>query len=178
MPIPPWKKLAEKTVYNGYRNMVRKTFELPDGRVEDFDIIDNQHFVSVAAFTPDKEVILVNQYRPGPEQPLWSVAEGYIDPGEAPIVSAARELREETGYEAGELVFLREIRRTYEHERKIIFVATNCMKVGDLQLDENEFLEMQLMPLEEFRAFLKGPASANFESFDVVYLALDYLGWL
>lgn len=50
------------------------------------------------ALTTDRGVVLVRQYRPGPDRVLDELPDGGIEPGEAPEEAAAWELREESGY--------------------------------------------------------------------------------
>ena len=177
-PTLSWKKLSQKTVYKGYRNVIRKTFEFPNQKTDDFDIIQGHSFVTVVPFTPDNELILVKQYRPGPEHLQYSFPSGYIDPGESREAAAHRELLEETGFQTQEMVFLKEIPDAYTEWIKRCFVATNCVEVNVQALDENEFIAVERMPLVEFREFLKSVESKNFGAVDAAYLALDYLGLL
>lgn len=176
--MTPWIKTTEHRAYKGYRSIIRKTFEMPNGKAEDFDIVDGHSFATIAAFTAEREVLLVRQFRPGPEMFNTGFPAGYIDPGESPEVAARRELLEETGYACDEVVFLKKIVSAYSHVDKICFLATGCRKITDPHLDENEFLESMLISLAEFRAILRNPADLAFTDIDAAYLALDTLGWL
>ena len=158
--------------------MIRRTFEMPDGRHADFDVIGNSTYVTIAAFTHDKEAILIRQFRPGPEATLTSFPQGYVDPTESPEEAARRELMEETGYEADEIRLLKEIRSAYSTERHLCMVATGCHKVGQQQLDEDEFIEVFRLPLSAFRNLLNNPADTTFANVDAGYLSHDFLGCL
>lgn len=173
-----WKKNSEEIVYNGWRKMIKKNFELPNGIIADYDIVGNDSFVTVAAVTKDREFILVRQYRPGPEAVIVSFPEGHIDQGESPEETAKRELLEETGYSAENVLLLKVIRTAYSTETRYCLLATGCEKIGEQQLDPNEFIEVFTMPLEGFRSFLQNPDSELFSNIDSGYLALDYLKWL
>lgn len=173
-----WKKVGEEYTFRGWRNMIRRTFEMPDGRHADFDVIGNNTYVTVAAYTKEKEAILVRQFRPGPETILTSFPQGYVDPTESTEEAARRELLEETGYEAGDIRLLKEIRSAYSTERHLCMVATDCHKVGQQKLDEDEFIEVFRLPLTSFRQFLKNTADTTFVNVDAGYLSLDFLGWL
>ena len=172
-----WKKLKESIVYQGYRNIIKKEFVLPNGKAADFDIIGNNPFVTVAAMTKEQEFVLVRQFRPGPEQMLTSFTEGFIDDGEKPVDAAIRELSEETGYRAGKVVYLNAIRSAYSTEVRHCLLATDCVKTSYQSLDENEFIETFNVPLRDFRSFLRNPAN-QFTNIDCGYLALDYLNLL
>jgi ADP-ribose pyrophosphatase len=170
-----WHKIAEEYVYQGYRKILKKTFRLPNDTNFTFDIVDNWAFVTVAALTETGEVILVEQFRPGPEKMIISFAEGKVDEGELPMEAARRELLEETGYAAGELFFVKEIPEAYTHARKLIFIARNCRLVQAQDLDEVEFIRVFTLNLSEFRALLRNTQQNNFTNVDAGYLLLDYL---
>ncbi len=54
--------------------------------------------VSVIALTPDRQVVLVRQFRAGSGRDSLETPGGLLDPGEDPLAAGARELLEETGY--------------------------------------------------------------------------------
>lgn len=174
----PWKKLSEHFAYNGWRNIIRKAFELPNGQRMDFDILGAGHYVTVAAVTETGEFILVSQYRPGPEQMLVSFPEGAIDSGEKPEEAARRELLEETGYEAGEITFLKEFRSSYTNQYQYCLLATGCRPTGRQQLDDDEFIEVFTLPPSDFRRLLGDTADTSFHNVGCGYLALEKLGLL
>ena len=63
----------------------------------------------------------------------------------------------------------------YSTGHRYSFVATDCVKGTDLDLDPNEFLEVVYVPFEEFRDLMK---KGKVRGFDAAYLALDHLGLL
>lgn len=78
-------------------------FDPPDADREGgtFVVARVPDWINVVALTPDRELVLVRQFRFGVERETLEIPGGMCDPGEAPIDAARRELREETGY-AGE----------------------------------------------------------------------------
>ncbi len=170
-----WEKLTETIAYNGYRKIKRTQFRLPDGRTDDFDIIFEGTVTCVLALTPAKEIILAQQYRPGPEKVLYELPGAYVNSNETPEQAATRELREETGYE-GTLTFVgTSIQSAYSSMLRYNFVATNCHKVSEPSPDPNEFITPTLMSLEQFRTFLK---TGELSDISTAYLGLDFLGLL
>ncbi len=179
MKISNWKKLNESLAYDGWRQIIQKRFELPDGQIADFDIIGNKAFVSIAAFTESREAILVRQYRPGPEKMLLSFPEGYIDPGELPEETARRELLEETGFKAGHVQLLKKFYRAYSTEERYVLLATNCHPAStSATTDAEEFIEVLTLPIPQLRQLLLDPKESSFTNTGTAYLALDWLGWL
>ncbi len=128
--VQPWDKLAEETVYSRYRRVVSKRFRLPGGEVVDYEIKDEDDMVAVLALTDERQVVLVRQFRPGPEAVLLELPAGVVEAGEEPADTAAAELLEETGY-AGRIepagVMLEE---GYSNRTKFVFVAHGCTRQG------------------------------------------------
>jgi ADP-ribose pyrophosphatase len=173
-----WQKLDARHVFKGWRHILRKTFLLPDGKTSAFDVLDAGNYVTVAAFTPDREVILVHQYRPGPERVLTSFVEGAVDKGEDPLLAGHRELREETGFVAEEMVHLRTFVSSYTTQQQICLLATGCKRQHTQALDDNEFIEVEIVPLATFRQQLCDPKNEALTNVDCAYLALEHMGWL
>lgn len=82
---------------------------------------------------------------------------GYIEEDETPEKSAIRELEEETGYTSNELIYLggyyqdQGCSSAYNH----YFLAKNCKKVKEQNLDKGEFIKYILVTLEELEELLK-----------------------
>ena len=95
-----WKKLSEQEViHNQWITVKRSAFELPSGKVlEDYWLVEKRAFVVIVAQC-EGDVVLISEYRPGTDKFYLSPPAGYIDDGETPLEAAARECREETGYE-------------------------------------------------------------------------------
>lgn len=171
------KKIGEEVAYRGYRGIIQRQYELPNGQTITFDVVQNGDYVSVAAFTPRREAILVKQFRPGAEQILWSFPEGAIDRNETPERAAQRELLEETGYHSEQLVSISRTPKSYATQIQYGFLATDCTFHQTPRPDEAEILEIVLCPLPEFRQLLKS-GTEPFINCGLGYQALDRLGWL
>jgi ADP-ribose pyrophosphatase len=171
--VRPWRKLAEETVYARYRRVLNKRFEQPGGAVVDYEVKDEDDMVAVLALTDAREVVLVRQFRPGPEAVLLELPAGVLDPGAEPTDAAAAELLEETGYSgriepAGTM-----LEEGYSTRVKYVFVAHGCRREGEPQ--EPHLTEPVLVSLTELRSHLR---SGRMADVDAGYLALDHLGLL
>jgi ADP-ribose pyrophosphatase len=170
-----WQKLQEENISTGRRQLLRRTFRMPDGRVEEFDIKLEPQVVGILALTPEQRFLIARQFRPGPERLLEELPGGAIEPGETPEEAAARELLEETGYSGDLHLVGASLDDAYSTLLRFNFVATGCKRSSDQRLEQNEFIEVAEMPLVEFRQHLRGGQLTDIET---GYLGLDYLGLL
>jgi ADP-ribose diphosphatase len=170
-----WKLVKSQIVFDNFMQIEERTYELPDGKTKNFYIKITNPAICVLALTEDNKVLTVEQFRPGPNTVLNELPGGYVDEGETPEQAMARELREETGYE-GDVQFVTKcFDDAYVTMERSCFVATNCKRVGDQQLDDSEFLDVKLIDLPDF---LKMVRSGRMTDVEVALLGLDHLGLL
>ena len=171
--IKEWQEISKELVFQKFSRKIEKViFKMPNNKESDFYIKKEGPAVCTLALTKEKKVILVKQFRPGPQEILLELPGGYIDKNEEPKVAAARELKEETGYE-GKIQFVtRCYDDAYSSMDRYCFVAADCKKAGKAKLEEDEFAELVLLNLDEFRDLLR---SGKMTDVEVGYLGLDYL---
>lgn len=174
--MKPWKRVEPTKVTKvGWRTITSKTFVMPDDTKMVFDTLhgDGQKFANVIALTPDKKVIVAKQYRPGPEKMMYELPGGFVDKGEKPEDSAIRELLEETGYEAGRVVYLGEFHKdTFMNASWHTVIAYDCKKIHEQKLESEEFIDIEELPIDEFIAHAKNDEMTDHAS---VLLAYDEL---
>lgn len=126
------------------------TVRLPNGRLAKRDVIRHPGAVAVIALTDDGKLVLVHQYRCSIEQVTLEIPAGKLELGEDPQHAAARELVEETGYEASRMAYLGPIATAagYSDEMIHIFMAMGLRFVG-ARPDDDEFLSVDLVDLNE-----------------------------
>ena len=91
--------------HHGKRITVRlERIRLADGTETLRDIVLHPDAVVIVPVDDNGNVLFVRQYRKAPGKELVELPAGVMDPGEQPLESAIRELREETGYTASEMV--------------------------------------------------------------------------
>ncbi len=169
-----WHKLDERPVYDGRRRVIGRRFRLPSGTERDFEIKAEEDTAVVLALTPGREVVLVREFRPGPEEELLELPGGGVNDGEDPGNAAERELLEETGYR-GTLAYVGTIGDcAYSTRERHVFVATDCMLVAEPTGEDAE-LEVVCVSLDRFREHLRG---GRLTDVGPGYLALDRLGLL
>jgi len=108
--LSTFRKRSEREVFRGSLIIVAQaTFEAPDGRTFERDIVHHPGAVSVVPVVGDDRVLLVRQYRAAIDRELLEIPAGKRDvDGEEIELTAARELEEEVGMRAGRLDVLAE----------------------------------------------------------------------
>lgn len=173
--IEKWEELSREPAFQKYLKIEKISYRLPDGKVGDFYIKKEGPAAGILAITKDQQVILVKQFRPGPNEILNELPGGYVDAGETPEQAAERELLEETGYKGNAKLVATAYDCAYSTMKRSCVVITDCEKIAEQKLDETEFVEVVLMSLSEFRELLKSGKNTDVE---VGYIGLDYLGLL
>lgn len=172
-----WQRVEPTTTQKvGFRTIVEKTFTQPDGRQFSATTVNAEGLetVAVLALTPENKVIIARQFRAGPEIIMDELPGGFVDKGEDKTIAAARELLEETGYVPGELKFLGTAHyEAYTNTDRQCFVALNCTPSGSgQQLDEHEFIEVDLISIEQL---LKNAKTGIMTDLGPILMAYDLL---
>lgn len=145
--------VGSETVYEGgFLTVDHLTVELPGGGTSGRDIVRHPGAVGVLALDGD-DVILVRQFRVALDTVLLEIPAGKIDAGEDPETTARRELEEETGFVAGELVHLMTLATSagFCDEAIDLYVTTDITR-GETHPDEDEILEVVRMPFSDLLA--------------------------
>jgi len=127
------------------------------GKAHDFYVLESGSWVNVIPLTPAQEVVLIRQYRHGTREVTLEIPGGIVEPGDSPLDAARRELREETGYEAAEMVDLGFVHPNpaFLDNRCYTFIAKDARYSGAQTLDEKEDIEVLLKPLAEIPRLIR-----------------------
>ena len=92
---------AEREIFKG-RNirLVVRDLLLPNGRRTTFSIVEHPGAVAIVPVCHNGDLLLLKQFRPSLGAELYEIPAGTREKGEAPLVTAKRELIEETGFKA------------------------------------------------------------------------------
>jgi ADP-ribose pyrophosphatase len=168
----------EKTVFSTDWFKVTEIPAEPDWGIgeEPFYRIDSNDAVVALLLTEGGKIVLVRQFRPARGYRTMEFPAGFMEAGESPDQAIRRELREETGYEPGELVSLGSHGLAVErHSYSIIsFAALNSKKVAEPS--ESEFIELIELDVQEYMAKVAAGESVLLSDIGILSLARQKLG--
>jgi ADP-ribose pyrophosphatase len=145
------KTLSSNLLHRGrHFDFLQDEVELPNGRRTKRDVVRHPGAVAIVPLLPDGRIVLVRQYRYAAGKTLLEIPAGTLEPGEDPLECAARELREETGFEAGEMEGLLSCFMAPGYSSEVIhfFVARDLREVG-AELEPDEAIENEALELGE-----------------------------
>ncbi len=145
------KTLNEKEIFDGKIIRVHlDDVELSDGTKTFREVVEHSGGVCVAALTEDDELLMVRQFRYPFHRELLEVPAGKLEVGEDPLEAGKRELEEECGIVADNVIPLGEIYPTVAYCSEIIrmYAATGLRKTHQ-HLDEGEFLGVEKVKFNE-----------------------------
>ena len=153
VPVGSWQRVASEQLADCKVFQVRqdRCVSSRDGREHKFYCIEAPAWVNVIALTPDKQLVLIEQFRHGSEEITLELPGGMADEGEDPHLSAARELLEETGYAAREVITLGKSRPNPAIQNNWVhhFLALDAELKQNTEFDETEDVVTRLVPLSD-----------------------------
>ena len=145
------KTLTTQEVYCGRIIRVRRDeVLLPNGNTSVREVVEHPGGVGILALEDDGSVLLVRQYRYAFGRTLLEIPAGKREKGEEPLTTARRELREETGATADEWLSMGSLIASPGCYDEVLYLyLARGLHFGDTHPDEDEFLSLERMPLEE-----------------------------
>ena len=152
-PLPRWQKLGVRTVARTRIFDVQSVdFRHPARpRAQDFFVISAPDWVNVVALTPDRQLVLVRQFRYGTNDFSLEIPGGVMDPGEDAIAAGVRELREETGYVGTNARLLGRVHPNpaMQDNRCHLVLVEEARREAGLDWDADEEFEIMTRPVDE-----------------------------
>lgn len=143
---------SSETIYDGkILHVERWQVTCPNGRTAAREIVVHKGAAAVVPVYPDGTTLLVRQHRVAVDRVTLEIPAGKLDSaGEDPHDCAVRELEEETGLRAGRMTLLTSLLTTpgFCTEKIAIYLAQGLSQ-GSTHPDEDEFLDLVRMPLDE-----------------------------
>lgn len=132
--------------------------------------------VLIVALTPGESLLLVREYAAGTDGYELAFPKGIIEKGETAVDAANRELREETGYAAKELNWLRSMTLAPGYfGSRIELVVAQGLYPSPLEGDEPEPPELVEWPLNASQELLEKPDFTEARSIAALFLVKEWL---
>lgn len=138
-------------IFNGKIISVHNdTVTMENGKTANREVVEHPGGVAVVGLTDDNEILMVRQFRYPYKETIYEIPAGKLEKGEDPLEAGKREFLEECGATASVFEPLGEIYPTPGYCSEIIrlFYAQG-IEFGEQDLDDDEFLEVVKMPLNE-----------------------------
>lgn len=159
MAVKHWEILSSRLEkdYRIFGLRIDRAVSPRTGRAHDFFVLESRSWVNVIPVTADRQVVLVRQYRHGTRDLALEIPGGIVDPGDRPEEAARRELLEETGFAAREIVPLGFVHPNpaFLDNRCFSFLAEGVERVALQDQDEKEDIEVLLKPLDDIPAMIR-----------------------
>ncbi len=174
-PFPPFEVARSERIYaSPWCGLRRDIVRLANGAEREYHVFEVGEAVAVVPVLRDGRVLMIGQYRYPHGRTHWEIPAGRLHEGEDPAVAAQRELREETGHACARLEKLpgfyptNGISAHYAHA----FVAHDCEKVGELQLDDTERIVVKAFTRDEIERLVDSGKLAD------AFAAISLMYWL
>jgi 8-oxo-dGTP pyrophosphatase MutT (NUDIX family) len=148
-----FETISSETLHTGKIFALRRDdVRMPGGKIVTREIVEHYGAVAIVAIDDEGRIPMVHQYRHPFGRRLWELPAGLLDlNGEAPHLTAARELREEAGLEAQTWQVLVDLDSTpgFSDESVRVYLATGLTQVDRPEAhDEEADMTLQWYPIE------------------------------
>ena len=170
------KTLSSRLIYEGRVVKLRvDTVKMPNGRETTREIVEHSDCVAIVAIDEKDNVLLVKQFRQPVEKALLEIPAGGIEPGEDPVTTVRRELREETGY------LPRKVERFggfysapgYCTEYLYLYLATDLIS-SPLNAEDTENISLIRVPATQIPSLITSGSICDAKSIAGLLTFLDY----
>jgi len=145
------------------------------GRETTREIVEHSDCVAIIAIDADDNVLLVNQFRKPVEKELLEIPAGGIEPGEDPVTTVRRELREEAGYLPGKVEMLGGFYSTpgYCTEYLYLYLATD-LTPSQLYAEDTEDIRLVRVPIGQITSLITSGSICDAKSIAGLLTFLEY----
>jgi ADP-ribose pyrophosphatase len=152
--LKPWPQLGTKALgdYRIFKVRSDEKVSPRTGHKQDFFVIECVDWVNVIAVTPDRELVMVEQFRHGTNTVELEIPGGIMDARDAsPVATGVRELREETGYEGTNPRLLASVfaNPAIMNNTCHTVIVEDCSPKHPVEWDSGEDLVTRLVPVAE-----------------------------
>ena len=159
MTIKPWKLISSKKdkSFRIFNLRMDRSLSPRTNREHDFYILESSDWVNVIPLTRQEEVILIRQYRHGIRGITLEIPGGIVEEGDSPEKTAQRELSEETGYSASEMILMGNVHANpaFLNNRCYTYLAKDVFPSGEQKQEEKEDIEVVIKPLADIPVLIR-----------------------
>ncbi len=170
------KSVDRKTGFQGQLIKVHvDTVRLPNRKLSRREVVEHGESVSIVPIREDMSVLLVKQYRHAVQQILLEIPAGGINKTETPLEAAHRELKEETGVTADNMMHLASFWTTpgFCDERMHAYLATS-LHTGKQEQEDDENIEIIRVPLKQIIPIINNGKIVDSKSIAALLLSLRH----
>lgn len=175
--MEPFEILHTDIVHQGRAFRVEQVLvNLPDGNQKKYDLVRHLDAVTLVPVDASGNIYFVSQYRIGAGRQLIELPAGVLEPGETPVNGAGREVREEIGMAAAQLIPIGQsyLSPGYSSEFMHFYLAMG-LYTAPLTADADEFIKVESFPLAEaYQRALAGEIQDG-KSLAALFLARPHL---
>lgn len=172
------KWISSERLYEGaILNLRRDKVTAPKGTAYR-EIVEHNGAVGIVPITNDGHIVMVKQFRYATGRDVLEIPAGKIDKGESePERTAARELKEETGYTAEKLQYLGKINTSVAYAEEVIHLyAAVGLIAGETEFDEDEMLDIIEYDFDEIYQMAASGKLVDVKTIAAVFMAKEQLG--
>lgn len=172
-----FETLSSKTIYKGKVFNLRQDYvRMPNGNHARLDIIDHPPTVTLLPIDAENKIWFIRQYRHAVGGEILELPAGVVEDGELPELCARREIREEIGMSAGQVLLIGEFFLVpgYSSEYMYVYLARD-LKPDPLPGDEDEFISVTRTPIEAAFQMVESGEIQDAKTLAVLLLAAPHL---
>lgn len=172
------KFISSERIYEGAILNLRRDKVTAAGGQAYREIVEHNGAVAIVPITNEGRVVMVEQYRYPMGRVILEIPAGKIDEGETdPVAAADRELREETGYTAGNLQYLGKISPSVAYTEEVIHLyAAIGLTPGETEFDTDEALDIIEYDFEEIYKMAAEGKLVDAKTIAAIFMAKEQLG--
>ncbi|MEW5839867.1 NUDIX hydrolase [Nitrososphaera sp.] len=156
-----WERLERKKVYEArdgntvYMELYQDRVRAPSGKELTYTFYHATDVAIVVPFIDKKRLVMIRQYRYPLEKVMLEFPAGHVEEGESPLVTARRELKEETGYAAKKIEHVYSYHPSVSKSRQVVHVfRATGLEDGDTRHDATEEIKVETVSVAALRRMI------------------------